>query len=244
VWILAVPKIADLRQRELERRGRRGGGKRLPLESISAHLDRRESHGNRAVVLGGVGERLRHQPMAEREIGSVGDRRQHYRIISRIDDDQHVAEVLRRRPHQARSADIDLLDQIVEGEAFPFRCLGERIQVDDDDIDGLDTEAGNRLQVVGMIAPRKDAAVDGRMQRLHPAVQHFGKAGQIRDARHVEARPGQRPRRAAGRDQIEAAIHEAAGKVDDSGLIEDAQQGSWHKERALGIKSKLLVSSP
>ena len=80
-----------------------------------------------------------------------------------------------------------------------------------------------------MVAPREDAAVDGRMQRLHPAVHHFRKAGQIRDARDGEAGLGQRARRAAGRDELEAAIDETTAQFDDSGLVEDAQQGSWHK---------------
>ena len=42
---------------------------------------------------------------------------EHLRVVGRIDDDEHVAEVLGRGAHQARAADVDLLDEGVEGVA-------------------------------------------------------------------------------------------------------------------------------
>ena len=64
----------------------------------------------------GVGERLLHEPEPELQRRSAGARQllEHARVVRRIDDHQHVAEVLRRRAHQARTADIDLFDQVVE----------------------------------------------------------------------------------------------------------------------------------
>ena len=35
--------------------------------------------------------------------------------------------------------------------------------------------------VLGIVADGEDAAVDARMQRLDPAVEHFGKAGHLGD---------------------------------------------------------------
>ena len=67
-----------------------------------------------------------------------------------------------------------------------------------------------------------------RVQRFHAAVHHFGKAGEVGDAGHREAGVGERARRAAGRDQLEAARREAAAEIDDPGLVRNAQQGSWH----------------
>ena len=65
------------------------------------------------------------------------------------------------------------------------------------------------LQVLGMMAAREDAAVDLGMERLDPAVHHFGKAGDIADVDHRQPRLGQGLGRAAGRDQLEAARRRA-----------------------------------
>ena len=67
-----------------------------------------------------------------------------------------------------------------------------------------------RGQIVGTIAAGQDAAVERRVQRLHAAVHHLGKAGEVRDARDGQAGVGQGTRRAAGRDELEAAGGEAA----------------------------------
>ena len=82
-------------------------------------------------------ERFLHQLEAEPEIGTArpAERIEHLRVVGRIDDDEHVAEVLGRGADEARAADVDLLDQGVEGRLGILRRLGERIQVDDHEID-------------------------------------------------------------------------------------------------------------
>ena len=86
-----------------------------------------------------------------------------------------------------------------------------------------------RREIVRVIAPGQDAAVQRRMQRLDAAVHHLGKAGQVGHAGDRQAGVGQRAGGAAGRDQLEAAGGQAAADVDDAGLVGNAQQGSWHK---------------
>ena len=60
-------------------------------------------------------------------------------------------------------------------------CL-ERIEVDHHQIDGLDAQLGDGLHVAGPVPVGQDAAVDGRMQGLDPAVHDLGEAGDLRDA--------------------------------------------------------------
>ena len=57
----------------------------------------------------------------------------------------------------------------------------------------------------GVVAQRQQAAVDHRVQRLDPAVEHLGEAGQRGDVAHRQAGRAQRRRGAAGRDQLDAA---------------------------------------
>ena len=58
-----------------------------------------------------------------------------------------------------------------------------------------------------------------RMQRLHPAIHHLGKAGELGHVEHVEAGIRQRPAGASGGDELDAARGERAGEIDEPGLV-------------------------
>ena len=55
----------------------------------------------------------------------------------------------------------------------------KRVKIDDDEIDRLDAMLFHLGDVLGIVAQRENAAVDFRMQGFHPAVHHFGKAGEL-----------------------------------------------------------------
>ena len=148
---------------------------------------------------------------------------QNVAIARRIDNDQDIAKVLGGGADHARSADVDLLDELLEGDARARRGLFERIQVHDHDVDEADPVRLERGEVVVPIPARKDAAVDTGVERLHASVQHLRKAGDRRDARHGEAGVRQSAGRPAGRDELEAARGERAGEVDEAVLLRDAQ---------------------
>ena len=135
----------------------------------------------------------------------------------------HVAEILAGGAQQRRPADVDLLDQLVERRLGVLRRLGERIEVDDDEIDQLDPLRPDRLEIVGTVAAREDAAVDLRVQRLDPAVHHLGKAGDVRDVGDRQPGLGDGLRRSAGRDELDAAGGEPAREVDQPGLVRNTQ---------------------
>ena len=103
------------------------------------------------------------------------------------------------------------------------------IEVHDDDVNGLDPVLSDRVEILRVIAPRQDAPMNGGVQGLHPALQHLGKARNVRHVGHGQAGVGERARGAAGRNQLEPARREAAGDIHDAGLIGNAQEGSWHK---------------
>jgi hypothetical protein len=177
-----------------------------------------------------VSERLSRQVEAERRRRTPRgvERGEHLRVVRGIDDDEHVAEVLRGRAHHARPADVDLLDEIVERHVGLRRGLHERVEVHDDEIDEADAVRPGGLEVLGVRATREDAAVHQRVQRLHAAVHHLGKLRDVGDVGHGETGLGERSRGAAGGDEFEAAGSEAGGQVNQSGLVGNAQQGSWH----------------
>ena len=57
---------------------------------------------------------------------------EHGRVVGGIDDDADVGVVLRRRPHHAPGPPMSISS---------IRAVGERVEVDDDEVDGLDAVA-------------------------------------------------------------------------------------------------------
>ena len=169
-----------------------------------------------------MGDGLAREVEPEGEAGRLVERREHARVVRRIDRDEHVAEVLGGRAHERRPADVDFLDQRVERRGGIGRGGGKQIQVDDDEIDEADAEPAKARQIVGAVAAREDAAVNRRVQRLDAAVHHLRKAGERGNADDVEPRRRQRARGAAGRDDFEAPGGEASREFCNAGLVGNA----------------------
>jgi hypothetical protein len=150
-------------------------------------------------------------------------------VIGRIDDDRQAFEILRGRANHRRPANIDLFDDIGRRDAGLRRRLPERIQIDANEIDRRDAVLGDRGHVLGKIAPREQAAMDGGMERLHAPVEHFW---EVRDGADIGAREtgvANRLRGAAGGDQLPAELMKGAGEVDEAGLIGYGKQGAGHR---------------
>ena len=63
------------------------------------------------------------------------------------------------------------------------------------------------------------------MERLDPAVEHLREPGDGGDIGDRQPCLAQRPRRAAGRDQLESARDQAAAEVHEAGLVRNGQEG-------------------
>ena len=80
--------------------------------------------------------------------------------------------------------------------------------------------------MLGVVADRQQAAVHQGMQRLDPAIHHFGKAGDVGDVAHRQPGIGQRLTGAAGGDQFHALLRQRAGELDQPGLVGHGQQSA------------------
>src|SRR6185312_6998778 len=114
-------------------------------QSIDLFIHLQERGDNCGVVFRGVRERLHHQAVTELTRWPLVDRVEQRLVILRVHHHQHVEEVLRRGAHEAGTADVDLLDEIVERNIWSPRRFRKRVQIDDYDIDRLDAELGNRV---------------------------------------------------------------------------------------------------
>src|SRR6185369_3897027 len=110
--VLAVAQVADLTQVEIQRRGQRGCG---PAEA-GGRINLIKRAGNGRVVLPRVREGLSREVEPEIQAGTAVPIQllEHRWVIVRGHDDEDVLEVLGRRPHETRPADINLLDERIE----------------------------------------------------------------------------------------------------------------------------------
>ena len=176
------------------------------------------------VVLRGVGEGLGRQAVTRggaHGTGTfefVGDER----VVVGIADHRDVAVVLGRGAQQRRSADVDVLDRFVEGHVAACHRLRERIEIDDHEIDRLDTVLAHHGIVDA--APRENAAMHFRVQGLHPPLHHLGHPGMAGDVTHVEAGVAQGLCRAAGGEQAVAGLDQGSGESRQATLVRCADQ--------------------
>ena len=74
-------------------------------------------------------------PLASSSDSTVG-------VVGRIDQHRHVGMVLGRGAQHRRPADVDVLDRFVIGAVGPRDRRGERIEIDDQQVDRLDAVLG------------------------------------------------------------------------------------------------------
>ena len=111
--------------------------------------------------------------------------------------------------------------------------LLEGVEVDADQVDRLDPLALQGRHVLGVVAPRQQRRVQARVQGLHPAAEDLLLAGELGDVGDLEAGLAQRRRGAAGGEDLDAELGEAAGEVGDPGLVGDRDQRPAHPDRAV-----------
>ena len=152
-----------------------------------------ERVGDCRVVGGGGGEGLLSEPpasLAAQSAPFVGFQFfDESGIIGGRGHDGDIFEVLGGGADHGGAADIDVFDEVAEGNAGLRRGLLERVEVDDDHVDGLNLMRGDGGFVFRVAANVKEPAMDPRVQRLYAAVEHLGKAGEIADVLYCQARP-------------------------------------------------------
>src|SRR5450631_4253360 len=117
------------------------------------------------------------------------------------------------------------------------RGLLKGVEVDDDHVDGSDAVSGDGGFVFLIAANVKQAAMNLGVERLDAAIKHLWKAGEFADVLDREAGLAQCLCGSASRDQFDAKTGKHAGKVHQSGLVSDAQQGSTNLFCIVGART-------
>ena len=213
--VLAVSQLRFALESESQRLAGRAAG-------FARQIPRR-----RRVVKRRMLKRLPRQlaPLVHREAAAaVREALRRPAVIGRRRQDDHVREILSRRPNQRHAADVYVLERVLQRRPRRRRRLGEWVQVADDQVDGRDAM---RVQLGAMrrqLAPSEYAAVNGGMQSLDPPAENLRRACQVGDLRDVK--PGVRDfsRRAARADQLIPRARQRARETRQAGLVVNAKQ--------------------
>ncbi len=125
----------------------------------------------------------------------------------------------------------------------PARGLGERVEVDDDELERRDAGGGDRLAVVGAPSVREQAGVDVRVERLDAAVEHLGEAGDRDDVRDRQAGVAQRPGGPPGAHELEAPRDEPGAERREARLVVGGEQGPA-RDRRVRVEGRRIEARP
>src|SRR5439155_3074543 len=215
VSVLAVAQAADLAKQECEL-----------VRELHPRLAR-EARGDGRVVRGGVAERLRGEDATglERHVAPLLQLVQHGGVALRPRDDDDVLVVLGGGSQDRRAPDVDLIEE--HASALPRRgVFGERIEVDDDEIDGLDALALELLTMCRIVAAREERGVDLRMECLHAPAEKRGLARHILDRARRYALGGERGTSSVGGDELPPEGLPSARERIETCAIRDREEGS------------------
>ena len=190
--------------------------------------------------IGGQGQFLA-EGMACRPV-VLGQFGQQGRIILRIDDDIHKLVVLCRRPDHRRAADIDVLHTVVIAAAPRHGGL-EGVKVDHQQVDRFDSMRSHGQKMFVVVAQRQQPAMHIGVQRLDPAIHHFGKS---RHVGHVADRKPRRPQPGRGStrgNQFNPQRRQGPAQVDQPGLVGNGNQRAADMDE-VGHRVFLAVDRP
>src|SRR6266404_1225707 len=207
VRIFAVGQVEHLLERQHERL----------WERLTVSEPRRD----RRLVCGGRRERLGGELSlrVERELALGAQLVEDEAVALRPADGSTVGEILRCTAQHRWAADVDHLDGLRFGDALLRGDLLERIEIDADEIEGLDLVLFERREIVVTVAAREDPSVDARVQRLDAAAEHLGRFGDRFDTPDGQTELFEVGGGAAARDELPAELGETTCEHVETGFV-------------------------
>ena len=153
---------------------------------------------------------------------------QDYRIVGRVHHRQNELVILGGGAKHRRSADIDILDGILERCASPRNRYLERIEIDRHQIDRHDLALAEGGHMLRQISSAQQGCVDQRVQGLDPPIEDLGEAGNLLHLQHRDVGGPQGGSRSAGGDDLPSELHQPLGEGHHPALVTDGDQRSWH----------------
>ncbi len=198
-------------------------GESIPGEGLGEVL------GDHAVIVGSGAECLEHQSLSglDGELVIVPlHLLQDSGVAARVGDDRHPLVVLGRRPDEGWTADIDVLDYLLQVGGVLEHGFPEWVEVHHHQVHPLQTHVLELGHMVGAVPSGQYSGEQGRMQRLHPPVQHLREPGQLGDPDGVDALLVEQRGSAPGGHDLHTQLPQSLGEVDDPGLVRNADHSA------------------
>ena len=218
VWVFAVAQVLQFDKAAI----------RLPRENgeLSIDLDARQVVADGAVVLADAVERGHGQCKAGGVApAAVLAQLVHHRAVLRgVGEHRHVLPIFGSTAHHGGAANVDVLDRVFQGATGLGHRRFKGVQVDDQQIDGVNAMRLQGLHVRRQIAAGQQAPVHHGVQGFDAAIEHLRKAGHIGHLAHGQALVAQQLRGAAGGDQAHAQRVQGLGQLNNAALVGDRNQ--------------------
>ena len=230
--VLAVAEIESLL--EVEAKGFREGGGLADLGDVEVrgivHGNFGEGVGDGRVIGGGGGKGLlgEHPMSLQRELAIVFKFDGDGFVVGGRGDDGDILKVFGRRANHGGSANVDVLDELLEVHAGLAGGLFKGVEIDHQHINGLDAMFTDGSDVRGIGAHVQNASVNLGVESFDAAVEHFGEAGEVADIAHGETGVTQHSGGASGGDQFNTLSGEPPGKFDQACFVGNAQDGTFN----------------
>ena len=137
-------------------------------------------------------------------------------VVRRVGDRRDPGRVAGRRAEERGAPDVDHLDRLVEPDELDADRRGERLDVDDDDVDEADPLRLELLELGGDVAPGEDAGVDRVVEGLDLSADVGFALGQLGDRRDRHALGGEVLAGAVGGVDLDADVEEVARERGDA----------------------------
>ena len=147
-------------------------------------------------------------------------------VVGRRRDNGDIVKVLGGRADHRRSADIDVLDQLFEGNSRLGGSFFEGVEVDDYHVDWGDAVLGHSGDMSRVFAAMQDAAVNSGMEGLDAPVKHLGESGEFGNIFDGHAGVAQQFGGASGGDEFHSERGELAGEIYESGFVGNGEDGA------------------
>ncbi len=205
-----------------KRLGEQTGERDLRRETVG--LDPAQVGGDPGVVARCVCERLGGEAPPHGRIESLLTQgAQHLRIALRAHDHHHRLVIFGGRANHRRSADVDLLDRLLECHLAARDGLDERVEVAAHQVDLLQAVLPQRVHVLRPVAAREDPCVHARVKRFNPPVHHLGQTRQLGHGTRVDGCVLNSFERAARRIHLVPEAPQAAREAGQTVLVANRQ---------------------
>ena len=141
--------------------------------------------GNQRIIIGGITKGLRRHLLPIREVISpLPKAKKHLFIISRIGHHKNIPKILCRGANHGRSADINIFHLLFLTHPFLLKYLFKGIEIIYHKVNGVNSQFFHGFLMQCAFSSIQDSGMDTGMQRLHPPIQNFRKAGQFGNLFH------------------------------------------------------------